>query len=377
MKIVIAGGGRVGGALAARLVSEQHTVTVIERDAAICARLFEEVGVVTVCGDATNPRVLEAAGISTADVAAAVLAHDPANLAFTMLVRAVSSARLMVRMLDTNYREAYRLAGVKELVAEADVVVAKMTTAIDFPQVSGSLPLTNSDALLFELTIPSRARVAGQTVAQVRSTEGFPRECIFIAMVDPQGHTALPEGNTQLRAGSTVIMVARRAHVATAVEFLTSEPPLGAGLASSLAQTLRKLDFLSPLSDDELENVARGAELLQKPAGTELFRQGDPGETFYVVISGEVAMKDGSRQTVATVKQGGFFGELALLTGEPRNATAVTTTPCELAAVGRDDFRGVMMANPAVALEMSRILGQRLSRLGGQALNKRRGFFGR
>ncbi|RYD79286.1 MAG: cyclic nucleotide-binding domain-containing protein, partial [Verrucomicrobiaceae bacterium] len=137
-------------------------------------------------------------------------------------------------------------------------------------------------------------------------------------------------------------------------------------------------DFLAPLSDDELETVARGAELLQSPAGTELFRQGDAGETFYVVISGEVAMKDASRQTVATVKQGGFFGELALLTGEPRNATAVTATPCELAAVGREDFRGVMMANPAVALEMSRILGQRLSRLGGQAQPaKRRGLFGR
>ncbi|RYZ35102.1 MAG: cyclic nucleotide-binding domain-containing protein, partial [Myxococcaceae bacterium] len=107
-------------------------------------------------------------------------------------------------------------------------------------------------------------------------------------------------------------------------------------------------------------------------------RQGDAGETFYVVISGEVAMKDASRQTVATVKQGGFFGELALLTGEPRNASAVTTTPCELAAVGREDFRGVMMANPAVALEMSRILGQRLSRVqGGQAAPKRRGLFGR
>ena len=76
--------------------------------------------------------------------------------------------------------------------------------------------------------------------------------------------------------------------------------------------------------------------------------------------------------------QGGFFGELALLTGEPRMATAVTTTPCELAAVGRDDFRSVVMANPAVALEMSRILGQRLSRAQGvPAPTKRKGFFGR
>lgn len=378
MRIIIAGGGRVGSVLAARLVAEQHSVTVIERDPAICTRLFEEVGVVTVCGDATNPRTLEAAGIASADIAAGVLAKDAENLAVAMLVRSLSRARVMVRMLDNSYREAYRMAGVKELVAEADVVVAKMTTAIDFPQVAGSLPLTSGDALLFELAIPPRAQVAGQTVAQVRAMLGFPRECIFIAFIDPQGQTALPEGSTVLRSGHTVILVARRAQVAQAVEFLTHEPPAGSGAASSLAQTLRKVDFLTPLSDDELEAVARGAEFLQRPAGAEVFRQGETGETFYVVLSGEVALKDTGGQTVATVKPGGFFGELALLTGEPRTATAVTTSACELAAVGRDDFRGVVMANPAVALEMSRILGERLSRAqGGKAPMKRRSLFGR
>jgi trk system potassium uptake protein TrkA len=60
-------------------------------------------------------------------------------------------------------------------------------------------------------------------------------------------------------------------------------------------------------------------------------------------------------------------------------ATAVTGTACELAVVGREDFRTVVMANPSVALEMSRILGQRLSRAQGvsPAVAKRKGLFGR
>ncbi|NTX11402.1 cyclic nucleotide-binding domain-containing protein [Myxococcus sp. CA051A] len=377
MKIVIAGGGRVGSVLASRLVAEQHTVTVIERDASICTRLFEEVGVVAVCGDATSPQVLEAAGVASADVAAGVLARDSENLAFAMLVRSMSPARIMVRMLDTSYREAYRLAGVKELVAEAEVVVAKMTTAIDFPQVAGSLPLGDGDTVLFELALPLRARVAGQTVAQVRAMEGFPRECIFIGMVDPQGRAALPDGSTVLKAGHTIILVARRAQLAEAVSFLTAEP-VGTTGAAALAATLRKVDFLAPLNPEELETVARGAEHLQWPAGTELFRQGDAGESFYVVLAGEVQLRDTGGQAVATVKPGGFFGELALLTGEPRTATAVTATACELAAVGREDFRSVVMANPGVALEMSRILGERLSRVqGGKTPTKRWGLFGR
>ncbi len=377
MKIVIAGGGRVGSVLAARLVAEQHMVTVIERDAATCTRLFEEVGVVAVSGDATSAQALEAAGIATADVAAGVLARDAENLAFAMLVRSMSSARVMVRMLDTSYREAYRLAGVKELVAEAEVVVAKMSTAIDFPQVAGSLPLASGDALLFELAIGPRALVAGKTVAQVRGMEGFPRESLFIGVVDLEGRTVVPDGSTVLRAGHTVILVSRRSQLAQAVEFLTAEPPTSAGL-TPLTQALRKVDFLAPLSDEELAVVARGAEFYQRPAGAEIFKKGDAGESFFVVLAGEVRLLGEGGQLLETVRPGGFFGELALLTGEPRLATAVTASACELAVVGREDFRSVVMANPSVALEMSRILGQRLSRVQGpQPPHKRKGLFGR
>jgi trk system potassium uptake protein TrkA len=282
----------------------------------------------------------------------------------------------MVRMLDTSYREAYRLAGVKELVAEADVVVAKMTTAIDFPEVAGSLPLAGGDALLFELAINPRALVTGKTVAQVRMMEGFPRESLFIGMVDPEGKTVVPDGSTVLKAGHTVILVARRTQLGQAVEFLTAEPA-HANL-TPLTQALRKVDFLAPLSDDELAVVARGAEFLQRPAGSEIFKKGDPGESFFVALAGEVRMLGDGGQLVGTVGPGGFFGELALLTGEPRMATAVTASVCELAVVGREDFRSVVMANPAVALEMSRILGQRLSRAQGIAPpSKRKSLFGR
>ncbi|HLL83809.1 MAG TPA: NAD-binding protein, partial [Longimicrobium sp.] len=58
MRVIIAGGGRVGSVLAARLMADRHTVTVIERDKAIAERLFEELGVVVITGDAVDPRVL-------------------------------------------------------------------------------------------------------------------------------------------------------------------------------------------------------------------------------------------------------------------------------------------------------------------------------
>ncbi len=377
MKIIIAGGGRVGGTLAARLVAEQHQVTVVEKDANTCHRLFEDIGVVTVCGDANDPSVLESAGISGADIAAGVLARDAENLAFATLVRTMSSARVMVRMLDSRYRQAYRLAGVSELVAEAEVVVAKMTTAIDFPQVAGSLPLAAGTAILFELEVSTKALVAGRTVAQVRGLPQFPRECVFIGVVDPEGRITLPDGSTVLRAGHTIILVARRAELARAVECLTAEAQRQSD--TPLTEMLRKVDFLAPLNDEQLASVARGADYLRKEAGETLFKKGDAGESFYVVVSGEVNLLAEGGRLIEVVKPGGFFGEIALLTGEPRATSALAATACELAAVGREDFQGMVMANPAVALEMSRILGQRLARMAQQdrAPQKRKGLFGR
>jgi trk system potassium uptake protein TrkA len=98
-----------------------------------------------------------------------------------------------------------------------------------------------------------------------------------------------------------------------------------------------------------------------------------------VVVSGQVNLIAEGGRVVEVVKPGGFFGEIALLTGEPRSTSAAAATACELASVGREDFRGVVMANPAMALEMSRILGQRLAKMAQQdrAPQKRKGLFGR
>ena len=374
MKVVIAGGGRVGSALASRLSSDKHSVTVIDRDPAVCKRLFEDLGVVTVLGDATDAHSLEQAGMATAEIAAGVLQRDADNLAFVMLARSVSPARLMVRMLDENFRAAYRMAGVRDLVPEAEVVVSKMATAIEFPQVLASLPLAgSSDVILFELLLDARSTVTGKTISEVANTGDFPKECLFIGLIDSKGTVELPSGKTLLRAGHTAILVAHRQHLDAAVEILTAQPAMGEQ-ALGLVTSLRRIDFLSPLSNEELVDLARGIELRRRAAGEVVFRKGDPGESFYLVLSGEITLGEGSN-VIERVRAGGFFGEVSLLTGEPRSTSAIAGLDAELAAIPRTEFRRVLMANPAMALDMSRILSQRLA--SAARADKKKGLFGR
>jgi trk system potassium uptake protein TrkA len=377
MKIVIAGGGRVGTALAARLVAQRHAVTVIDRDRGVVDRVFEEVGAVTVHGDATDPRILEAAGLATADVVAAMLQRDADNLAVTVLARARTDARIMVRMLDDTYRDAYHLAGARDVIAEADVVVTKIATSLEFPEVGGIIPLAG-DAIVFELPITPRSRVAGKTVAQVRAEPSFPRDCVFAAIVDAEGRTELPTGVTALRAGHTLVLVARREQLGDAVAALTAEPPADRSSVAGLTAVLQGIDFLAPLRDTELAELARGLTFVRKREGELLFAKGESGDAFYLLLAGEVALRDEAGHVLEVVKPGGFFGEIALLTGEPRSTSAVAAAPdCEMVAIGRDDFRRVVMGNPSLALEMSRILGQRLADAAKARPAPRRGLFRR
>lgn len=375
MKIVIAGGGRVGSVLAARMREQQHSVVVIDRDEGICNQLFEELGVLTVCGDATDPRILERATVATADIAAGLLASDSANLAFATVVRSMSSARLMVRMLEEQYRTAYRIAGVREVISEADVVVARMSAAVEFPQVAGIMPIAGSGLMVFEVPIDSRAFVAGKNVAALRADPEFPRESLLIGLADSAGNVVVPSGETVITPGQVAILVAHRQDIKQAVACLTSRPAPGE-TAVGIAPSLRRIELFAPMTDAELVELAGAVRVLRKSSGEVIFRKGDPGEAFYLVLSGEVSLGEPAKE-LERVKVGGFFGEISLLTGEPRSTTATAASDCELAAIDRVDFRRVVMANPVLALEMSRLLGERLASAARRVEAPKRGIFRR
>jgi len=95
------------------------------------------------------------------------------------------------------------------------------------------------------------------------------------------------------------------------------------------------------------------------------------------VLSGEVTLEAEDRTLVEHVRPGGFFGEIALLTGQPRSTSAIVHRDAQLAEIGRDEFQEVVMANPTVAVGMSRILGQRLANSARPPAPRKRKLFGR
>ncbi len=137
-----------------------------------------------------------------------------------------------------------------------------------------------------------------------------------------------------------------------------------------MSETLEKILFLqgveifSNLSIEELEKIARIAENDQYSDNEYLFRQGDPGNYAYVVVSGKVELFFETRnkgiQPLMTLGEGACFGEMALLDGETRSAGARTVTESILSRISRSDFMHTLAQHPAMALGIIAQLSYRL-----------------
>ncbi len=133
----------------------------------------------------------------------------------------------------------------------------------------------------------------------------------------------------------------------------------------SVRQLLAGVDLFRTLSPPEFERLAEGVRSLVFADGESLCRQGEPGETFYVIRTGRVAVSvagaDGAGLTVAHLGPSAFFGEMSLLTGEPRSATVTAETDVAVLEVAKPVLSGILKDNAALAEKLGAILEQRVN----------------
>jgi hypothetical protein len=98
------------------------------------------------------------------------------------------------------------------------------------------------------------------------------------------------------------------------------------------------------------------------PAGETIFRQGDPGNCAYFIRKGKVAVVDEeTSSTVRTLAAGEYFGEIALVSKQPRTATIQTLSSVEVAVLGKENFLNMMQLMPAIEDEILHTLQTRVT----------------
>lgn len=131
---------------------------------------------------------------------------------------------------------------------------------------------------------------------------------------------------------------------------------------SVICEFLKEFPLFSDLTPNTLAEVADQMMIHQAEPGEFVLRQGDAGDLFYLIRGGTVDVvveEAGQEKKVAELQQGQYFGEAALITDEPRNASVVAREKSTFYALGKDDFRAVLEQSATFEQELRQALFNR------------------
>jgi CRP/FNR family transcriptional regulator, cyclic AMP receptor protein len=120
---------------------------------------------------------------------------------------------------------------------------------------------------------------------------------------------------------------------------------------TKLEDVLALVPMFHALSRRQLRALAARCETADYMAGHSIVRKGEPGDAFYVLLSGQAKVTNGSR-FLARLLAGDHFGEIAVIDGGERTATVTTETPVTVAVLTRKAFREVLHDDPEIAYEL-------------------------
>jgi CRP-like cAMP-binding protein len=149
------------------------------------------------------------------------------------------------------------------------------------------------------------------------------------------------------------------------VQYEREEPPLRAEAeVIAGAAVLGAVDLFATLPDADRLDLARSAAEHIFGAGEAVVRQGEPGSSMFIVLSGRVRVViEPSGQEVAVIDPGGFFGEMSLLTGEPRTATVRSATDVRVLEIPAERFREFALTRPGLIEHISTVVATRRAEL--------------
>jgi putative ABC transport system ATP-binding protein len=124
--------------------------------------------------------------------------------------------------------------------------------------------------------------------------------------------------------------------------------------ALRICEFLRAVELFSALTPIQLTHVAEKMTKRHFGAGETVVREGETGEEFFLISDGEVDVVRADHE-VARLGRGEFFGEVALISGQPRNATVVATEPLDTFVLGKSDFEAAVVSSPSFRDQLYRV----------------------
>jgi small-conductance mechanosensitive channel len=131
---------------------------------------------------------------------------------------------------------------------------------------------------------------------------------------------------------------------------------------NTIAERLNRVSIFAPLSDEEIEKLANSCSRRVYAPGEAIVRKGQEGNSMFVLISGSVKVQIPEKdfqKTINTLGENDFFGEMSLLTGEPRTANVIAIVESEVLRIDKVGLQPIFEGNPALVEAVSELVEER------------------
>jgi trk system potassium uptake protein TrkA len=207
MYIMIVGGGKAGYYLAKQLVEDGHEVLVIEKDAAKCQQIADELGDIVLRGDGCEGVTLEAAGTGRADLFIAVTGDDEDNLVACQVAKNRFSVRRTVALINNPKNEAiFKKLGIDTTISSTALILANIEQELPSHPLIPLLTIKGGGLEMVEVKVPSYSAMVGKRIDELL----LPQQCLITLIIDEEGVPRVPTSDTSIRAGDELVAVCRR-----------------------------------------------------------------------------------------------------------------------------------------------------------------------
>ena len=205
MYILIVGAGKVGYFLAQRLVHDNHSVALVDKDKSACEDLTRQLDILVINGDGCSPAVLKQAGIERADVVAAVTGDDEDNLIICQLAKErFSIDRTVGRVNDPKNEHIFFELGV-DIPIDATTIIAKVIEEeVSFTDFVNLLSFKRGKLAIVRVDLPDEAPVINKMVQDIQ----LPPDSVFVSIVRGE-EVIVPRGDTILESGDDIIALTK------------------------------------------------------------------------------------------------------------------------------------------------------------------------
>jgi len=202
MYIIVVGGGRVGYYLTKALLDEGHEVLVVEKNAAICETINDELGSICFRGDGCEVATLAEVGTGRADMLIAVTGDDEDNLVACQVAKhKFNVPRTIARIRNPQNEILFKKLGVDVTVGSTNIILEHIEEEVPTHPLTHLFTFSDRGLEIVEVRIPPESTTVGKSVEEL----SLPEESRLILVIPKEGKPHLATASTILQAGDQII----------------------------------------------------------------------------------------------------------------------------------------------------------------------------